>query len=167
MRTFAILAAVGVLGAAAALTATASASGVGATDTPTGESSLVEDFEHPNQAAAAAVGMTLKKGNGKIFWVDCAQGGDLLKVESDSITAPGNTACFRVTGVDGYLAMSIESTYFIRGDSHKIQAKLTGVHNGQEITREYSIKPNTMTPVGEPVYPDDGPAALVELRSVA
>jgi hypothetical protein len=168
MRLSATLVAIGVLGAATVLTATASAQSAGtAAEPPTEQSSLVEDFEHPNKEGAAAIGMTLKKGNGKIFWVDCAAGGDLMTVESDSITTPNNSACFRVTGKDGYLSLNIPSTYFIKGDSHKIQATLTTQVDGAEVKRDYAIKSGQFTPVGETVHPEEGPAALVELRSLA
>ncbi|WP_410655245.1 hypothetical protein [Amycolatopsis sp. lyj-112] len=132
-----------------------------------GQVSLVEDYQHPNKEGAAAIGLTLKHGNGKIFWVDCAIGADLVTVESDSITTPSHVACFKVVGIDGYLALEIPSTYFVKAGSHKLTATLTGRVNGQDIKRDYSIKPGQLTPVGEPVYPDEGPAALVELRSVA
>jgi hypothetical protein len=166
MRSSLIIVAAGVLAAAVVAVTTASAQSANTTaaDEP---GSIVEDYQHPNQAGAAAIGMTLNKGNGKIFWVDCAVGGDLLTIESDSITTPNGIACFKVTGSDGYLAMSVNATYFIKAGSHKIQATLTSRVDGQEVKRDYSIKPGQLTPVGEPVHPDEGPAALVELRSVA
>lgn len=132
-----------------------------------GQSSLVEDYQHPNKEGAAAIGLTLKNGNGKIFWVDCVAGADQVTVESDSITTPNHVACFKVVGIDGYLALEIPSTYFVKAGSIKLTATLTGRANGQDVKRDYSIKPGQLTPVGEPVYPDEGPAALVELRSVA
>jgi hypothetical protein len=169
MRSSLSLASVGVLSAAAILVTTASAQsmGVAASDDPVGQSSLVEDFEHPNKEGAAAIGLTLKKGNGKIFWVNCAVGGDLLTVESDSITTPDHIACFRVTGRDGYLALEIPATYFIKAGSLKIKAVLTAQVDGQEVKQEYTIKSGELTPVGESVHPEEGAAALVELRSVA
>ncbi|MGW6447714.1 hypothetical protein [Lentzea sp. NPDC055074] len=169
MRSTLTVACVGVLSAAAILATTAIALNVGAaaSDEPTGQSSLIEDFEHPNKEAAAAIGITLKKGDGRIYWVDCAVGGDLLTVESDSITTPDHIACFRVTGRDGYLALEIPSTYFIKAGSLKIKALLTAKVDGQEVKREYTIQPGTLTPVGETIHPEEGMAALVELRSFA
>ena len=169
MRSSLTVACVGVLSAAAILATTASAQSMGAaaSDEPVGQSSLIEDFEHPNKEAAAAIGMTLKKGDGRIYWVDCAVGGDLLTVESDSITTPDHIACFRVTGRDAYLALEIPSTYFIKAGSLKIKALLTAKVDGQEVKREYTIKSGELTPVGEIIHPEEGAAALVELRSIA
>ncbi|SDN29040.1 hypothetical protein SAMN04488074_1442 [Lentzea albidocapillata subsp. violacea] len=168
MRLSLTLVCAGVLGSVAILATTASAQSVGtASDDPAGQPSLVEDFEHPNKEAAAAIGMTLKKGNGRIFWVDCAVGGDLLTVESDSITTPNHIACFRVTGRDGYLALEIPSTYFVKAGKFKINAVLTAQVDGQEVKREYTIKPGELTSVGEIIHPEEGVAALVELRSVS
>lgn len=168
MRMTAIVVAVAAIGAGTLLTTTASAqSKSAAAEPPTEQTSLVEDYQHPNKEGAAAIGMTLNKGNGKIFWVDCASATDLLTIESDSITTPNNQACFKITGPDGYLSMSIPSTYFVKGDSHKVKAKLTAVVNGAEVTHDYDIKSGQYTPVGETVHPDEGPAALVELRSVS
>ncbi|MCR3747626.1 hypothetical protein LX88_001564 [Lentzea californiensis] len=168
MRSSLTIACVGVLSAAAILVTTASAQSMGAaSDGPTEQSSLIEDFEHPNKEAAAAIGMTLKKGDGRIYWVDCAVGGDLLTVESDSITTPDHIACFRVTGRDAHLALEIPSTYFIKAGSLKIKAVLTAQVDGQEVKREYTIKSGELTPVGESIHPEEGVAALVELRSFA
>ncbi|WP_370941974.1 hypothetical protein AB5J62_22970 [Amycolatopsis sp. cg5] len=165
MRLFAAIATAGALGAVTVLTATASAQGDSAPAAT--QSSLVEDYQHPNQDGAAAVGMTLKNGNGKIFWLDCAVGGDLVVVESDSITTPNHFACFKVTGPGGYLALKVPSTYFIKGDSHKIEATLTAQVDGREVTQPpYTIKSGEFTPVGETVHEDQGPAALVEIRSL-
>lgn len=170
MRFPAILVGAGAVSVIALLATTAAAQSAAtgaASAADPGQGSLVEDYEHPNQEGAAAIGMTLKKGNGKIFWVDCAHGGDLLTVESDSIKAPNSTACFTITGPDGYLALEIPSTYFIKGDRHKVTATLTAQVEGKEVKREYAIKPGVVTPVGETKHPQEGPAALVELRSQA
>ncbi|RJQ77395.1 hypothetical protein D5S17_15745 [Pseudonocardiaceae bacterium YIM PH 21723] len=164
------------LGIAALLGATTYSPGVlsvaRADDTPP---PIVEDGDYPDKAPAAAIGIVLKKGNGKIQWVDCAKGGDLMKVEAESINdtrypgtdARAHTGCFVVLGSNGFLSLEIKATTFIRKDSsHKMKATTIAKANGQEVKREYDITRDTATPVGEGPYPEEGPATLLELRSV-
>ena len=169
MRTGMTFIAISVLAVIAIFATTASAQSEDASvaTVDLAQGSLVEDYQHPNKEGAAAIGMTLKHGNGKIYWVNCTAGADLVTVESDSINTTDHIACFKVTGVDGFLSLEIPSTYFIKAGSHKLAATLTAQVNGQEVKRDYSIKPGQLAPVGETVYPDEGQAALVELRSVS
>ncbi|MFB9928293.1 hypothetical protein ACFORO_09800 [Amycolatopsis halotolerans] len=148
------------LGLTTALFTTSEAAASGAAD-DTAPPPLVETYDYPGaDKILAERNITLLKGDGHVLLVDCASGGDLIVVQSYKIK--GGDACFRVTGVPGYVTMQIPETYFIKGDSHTAKATLTA----KSTTESVDIQKGQWTPVGESI-PKHDPAALLEIRVTA
>ncbi|MGW0516165.1 hypothetical protein [Crossiella sp. NPDC003009] len=80
----------------------------------------VEDFAYPDaDKIFKDKGIRLHRGDGNIILVDCAAGGDPVKVRSRD----RDEICFKVLGSTGKLAMELDQTFAIRGNSgHKVTA---------------------------------------------
>ncbi len=153
----------GVLGAAAALVfGSVVLTGGGATalaDDPQPE--LVEDFSYPGAAAIeAARGIKLKKGDGHILFVDCADGQNQLKVESTAFPAPKNLFCFKITGAAGNITMELAEAYVVHGNDYNVVATWTD-EKGQ--AHNTTLRKNAPTAIGEGVTGQ--PGSLIEFNA--
>jgi hypothetical protein len=125
--------------------------------------SIVEDYSYPGAAQVLHDrALTLISGDGHIMLADCASQTGLLQVHAfnsaDHSSDPGHY-CFKVSGPNGYLRMTVPYAYQIRGDDHTVQATVT--INGQDST--VAVAKNNWTGIGEGAGTD--PATLVELRA--
>lgn len=123
--------------------------------------SLVETFDYPNAAAIeAARGIKLKKGDGHILFVDCADGQNQLKVESTAFPAPRNLFCFKITGAKGDITMELPEAYLVHGNNDNVVATWTD-ENGK--VHSTPIRKNAPTGIGEGVTGQ--PGVLIEFNS--
>jgi hypothetical protein len=123
--------------------------------------SLVETFDYPGAAAIEAErGIKLKKGDGHILFVECADGQNQLKVESTAFPAPRNFFCFKITGATGSITMELEEAYAVWGNDYNVVATWRSedgvVHNTQ-------IRKNDITGIGEGAT--GKPGSLIELNA--
>ncbi|QWQ45787.1 hypothetical protein KME66_24450 [Streptomyces sp. YPW6] len=120
--------------------------------------SAVEDFSYPGaDRISEERGIKLKSGDGKLLFVDCSVGYDVL-VES-RVDRAGY--CFKATGKQGFLTMELPGAYHIWTEGHPVRAKLTA--EGETITVD--VPKNGFKPVGESdSNTGRKPSVLVELR---
>jgi len=153
----------GVLGGAAALAFGAVAVvGGGSTalaDDPQPE--LVENFEYPGAAAIeAARGIKLKKGDGHILFVDCAQNANQLQVESTAFPAGRNLFCFKIVGDKGNITMELAEAFLVHGNDYNVVATWTD-ENGK--VHNTPLRKNNPTGIGEGVTGQ--PGSLIEFNA--
>ncbi|GAA2843228.1 hypothetical protein [Crossiella cryophila] len=81
---------------------------------------IVEDFAYPDaDKIFQEKGLRLYRGDGNIILVDCAVGGDPVRVKSRN----RDEFCFKVLGPKGKLTMELDQTYAIRGNTaHNVTA---------------------------------------------
>jgi len=153
----------GVLGAAAALgfssflTFGGGASALAEDPQP----DLVENFDYPGAAAIEAErGIKLKKGDGHILFVQCADGQNQLKVESTAFPAPRNLFCFKIVGAAGHITMELEEAYVVHGNDYNVVAKWTAEDGTAHTTQ---LRKNAPTAIGEGVT--GTPGSLIEFNA--
>ncbi|MFD9535305.1 FG-GAP-like repeat-containing protein [Streptomyces sp. NPDC060010] len=152
----------GVTALAAALTSAgivwvpAVAAAAGETDT---RPYAVEDFNYPNAPKIQQEqGIVLRRGNGGLVMVDCAQPWD---IQVETRVDGGRNFCFDALRPDGYITMEIFDTFGIWTEDVAVRAKLTA--NGQTTTVD--IPKDAVKPIGETDLPSGGKrSVLAELR---
>ena len=120
---------------------------------------IVETYDYPGaEQIFAERGIRLLKGDGHILFADCGSGGNLVEVWSRTAQTP---FCFRITGAQGFLSLSLARVYLIKGDDHVLRATML-IKDAPAII---DVAKNQWTSVGEGADPQNGPSALVELNS--
>lgn len=123
--------------------------------------SLIETFDYPNAAAIeAARGIKLKKGDGHILFVDCADNANQLKVESTAFPTGQNLFCFKITGATGKITMELPEAYLVHGNNDTVVATWTAEDGKVHTT---PIRKNAPTAIGEGVT--GTPGVLIEFNS--
>ncbi|MFH8473360.1 hypothetical protein [Streptomyces sp. NPDC018000] len=119
---------------------------------------VVEDFSYPHaDKILAEKNIVLKRGDGHITLVDCANGTGYLEVwarEKEKI-------CFQVVGNSGWLTMEIPSVYGVKGNDYTAQVDMTV---GTE-EKTFDIDKNAWTAVGESADEQGRDHMLVEIRT--
>ncbi|MFT7840721.1 hypothetical protein Q5530_31665 [Saccharothrix sp. BKS2] len=154
---------VGAVGAVCALLLGASAAATGGAAGPAEDSqpSLVETYDYPGAAAIEAErGIKLKKGDGHILFVECADNANQLKVESTAFPQGRNFFCFKVVGVKGQIVMELPEAFLVYGNDYNVvatwRAEDGSVHNTP-------IRKNGLTAIGEGVT--GTPGSLIEFNA--
>jgi len=151
----------GAVGAATALAFGGTAALSTAAVAEDAQPSLIETFDYPNAAAIeAARGIKLKKGDGHILFVDCADNANQLKVESTAFPSPRNMFCFKIVGARGNITMELAEAYLVHGNNDTVVATWRAedgtVHNTP-------IRKNAPTAIGEGVT--GTPGVLIEFNA--
>ncbi len=122
---------------------------------------LVENFDYPGAAEIEAErGIKLKKGDGHILFVQCADGQNQLKVESTAFASPKNLFCFKVVGASGHITMELEEAYLVHGNDYNVVAKWTAEDGTVHST---TLRKNAPTGIGEGVT--GTPGSLIEFNA--
>ena len=150
-----------VVAAAAGFAGSGGVAGAATSAVAEAQPSLEEPYVYPEaDRIFAQRGIRLVKGDGRIVFVDCSVGGDLLLVDSHNWSGDLGRFCFKIRGPRAYLALELPSVYLIRGDlNHTTAAKVTQ----DNVVTTVTVPENKWVPVG--VDPDeDRGATLLELR---
>jgi hypothetical protein len=123
--------------------------------------SLVENYDYPGAAAIEAErGIKLKKGDGRVLFVECADNANQLKVESTAFPQGRNFFCFTVIGAKGYITMELPEAFLVYGNDYNVvatwRAENGTVHNTQ-------LRKNAPTAIGEGVT--GTPGSLIEFNA--
>jgi hypothetical protein len=90
-------------------------------DPASAEPNLEEDYNYPNADQLRASGITLKRGDGHLLYIDC--GFDhALKVETS--TPPTYDFCFALSGKEAYLSLELPPIIGIDATNHEVEATI-------------------------------------------
>ncbi|MFF8695563.1 hypothetical protein ACF08W_25510 [Streptomyces sp. NPDC015144] len=120
---------------------------------------MVEDFAYPGaDKILQERDLVLKRGDGHILLVDCADGTGLIQVQARD----RGMYCFKVTGNGGYLSLELPAVYAVVGNDYSTEVDMTV--DGEE--KSYKITKNSWTQVGETADPLKRRHTLLEIRAV-
>ncbi|MFE6732576.1 hypothetical protein ACFVDN_32360 [Streptomyces californicus] len=121
--------------------------------------SIVEDFNYPGaQKILEDRGILLKKGDGGITLISCANAWD---IKVDSRVAGTGGFCFKTHTKSGFLSMEMTEAYGVWAKGQPVTATLTA--EGKKTVVEAPA--GKLTPVGEgDIESGAVPSVLIELR---
>lgn len=155
-----ILAACALVGASTLVYAsTASASSTDVTRTAAADTPppAVEDFQHPNaDRILQEKGITLHRGDGHIFFAECDNSPQQIRVWTRKSTE--GKYCFQTNSTTGYLSVEVPDVYALETDARAVHAELSAEGKSQEV----DLAKGEFRGVGEGV--SGAPTVLLELR---
>ncbi|MET9497601.1 hypothetical protein [Streptomyces sp. NPDC006552] len=93
----------------------------------------VEDYQHPGAGQILQdTGMTLKKGDGHIFYAPCDNSPEQIRVWTRLNDKDGRY-CFTSTAKTGFLTLEVPEVYGIETAARAVHAELTADGKSQEV----------------------------------